>query len=365
MLIYSAYRGQIPSGATGNPYGPGVAHQMPAGPPVSMNQPPVGLKAGPVPPNMPSGPSSLGPPSNTPNGHAPPINAPQAMNGAPPPGSQPINSNQGPPFMTGYPPGQYNSSSVPSVNNSQQINTTQTSQFPPVSSSNGQNPTVAPFTGPTMAGRGGPPIQSMPHSQPPIPSNGPTQPGISSPTRPPPPGALSSPSQFQQAQFSQRPGDVPQLPNRPQMPGMPPMPPTFSGGPTGMTPMPGQMMPPPPMNGPGGIRPPGMGPMPPNSMGGYPSSSTGINTASSVRKYFNINEQDKKRQLYWSLSPSQKPYHFETIYRWLLQACHQALEIEVVGLIQIKCQVPLLSWMKIKKQMEEILIQKKKVLRHL
>ena len=246
------FRGPVPGGAPGNPYGPGPTHQMTSGPPMPGSQPPVGLKAPQMPPSMPQGHASLGPPGNTPNGHAS--------------------------------PGQQNSFSAPSINNSQQINASQNSQFPPPSSSNIQSATITPSTGMAMGGRAGPPPQNMPYSQAPPSSNGPIPPSASSPLRPTGPGALGSPPQFQQAQYSQRPGDMSQNPSRPQMMGMPPMPPSYPGGSSTMTPTPGQMMPPPPMGGAGGIRSPGMGPMPPSSMGGYPSNSTGINTSSAVSR---------------------------------------------------------------------------------
>ena len=270
------FRGPIPGGPPGNPYGPGAAHQIQNGPPSSINQSPMASKAGQMPPNMPMGPSSLGPPSNTTNGHPPPNNLPPT-NGAPPAGNQSSKSNQVPPFMTGYPPGPQNSSLGP-VNNSQPINTTQNSQFPPQVNSNVQGPN----TGMAMGGRVGPPTQNMAYSQPPLSSNGPMPPSVSSPSRPPPPGSFGSP-QFQQAQPPLGPVSMSQPPSRPQMMGMPPMP-SYPGGPSTMAPAPGQMMPPPPMSGPGGMRQPGMGPMPPSSMGGYPSNSTGINTSASVMK---------------------------------------------------------------------------------
>lgn len=282
-IASSLSRGPIPGGAPGNPYGTGPTHQIPSGPPVSASQPPIGLKTAQMPPSMPQGPASLGPPGNTPNGHPLPNNVPSANGGAPV-ASQASNSNPAQPFMTGFQPGQPNSLPTPSVNNLQPINASQNSQFVPPSSSNIQSATITPSTGMAMGGRAGPPPQNMPYSQGPPSSNGPIPPGVSSPPRPPAPGAFGSPPQFQQAQYSQRPGEMSQNPTRPQMMGMPPMPPSYQGGASTMTSTPGQMMPPPPMGGPGGMRPPGMGPMPPSSMGGYPSNSTGINTSSSVSR---------------------------------------------------------------------------------
>ena len=236
-----------------------------------------------APNNVLQGVPSLGPPGHVPNGHAPPNPLPPSANGASPLGYPATGSNQGPALLTGYPPGQQNQVPGANIGNMQQVHSPQTPQFPPPhpSSTSQQNAAVPPHTGMAAGGvRPGPPQPNMPYSPAPLSSNGPTQTGLSSPSRPPVPGAFGGPSQFQQSHTPRPSNDMSQSPGRPPMMGMPPMPPTYTGGNPSMTSPPGPMMP--PMGGQGVMRHPAMGTAQPGSMGGYPPHGTGINTSSTV-----------------------------------------------------------------------------------